>query len=128
MDGWTCKTTSKDSYLGVTAHTLRSDSGDTLRLPVGIWEIRDRHTGENLLNILTTVLAQAGINKDNVIQIATATDNGANVMKMSKLFFMERNGGWLLSRSYGGCCAHSLQRSVLILLDDSKIKTMIQNV
>ena len=127
VDGWTCKTTSKDSYLGVTAHTLRSsDSGDTQRLPVGIWEIRDRHTGENLLRVLILLLAHAGIDKDNVIQIVT--DNGANVMKMSKLFFMERNGGWLLSRSYWGCCAHSLQRSVLILLDDSKVKTMIQTI
>eukprot|EP01028_Stygiella_incarcerata_P014175 TRINITY_DN9141_c0_g1_i3.p1 TRINITY_DN9141_c0_g1~~TRINITY_DN9141_c0_g1_i3.p1 ORF type:complete len:771 (-),score=210.66 TRINITY_DN9141_c0_g1_i3:72-2309(-) len=126
VDGWMCKTAVKESYLGVTAHTLQPD-GKLLHLPVGIAEIPERHTSDTFLRVLKTMLLDAGVNCENVVQIVT--DNGANVVKMARLFFQRiRENGWLLSRSYWTCAAHSLQRTVLLFLKDDTIQKMVDDV
>ncbi|CAH1098840.1 unnamed protein product [Psylliodes chrysocephalus] len=94
-DGWTSR--SNDSFYSVTAHYIVEDEKNTYLASdlLGCVSYTERHTGENIANKITCMLAEWDIN--NKIT-AVVTDNAAN-MKLAV-----RIGSW----RHWGCFAHSL--------------------
>jgi hypothetical protein len=79
FDGWTCRDNA--SYLGLTMHWI--DNGFHLRsLVLGLEELKERHTGEYLSEVLCRWTAQYGIGVRDIV--ASVTDSGANMLKAAR--------------------------------------------
>ncbi|CAD7085301.1 unnamed protein product [Hermetia illucens] len=77
----------KEKLSGVTAHHVSNDTDD-LKLQgvtLGVYELEERHTGENLAQKLKEICTKWNI-KDDVV-IAAVTDGGSNMIKAVELAF-----------------------------------------
>lgn len=72
-------TNHRKSFLGVT--TQLNDKGKIKVYTLGCIEIFERHTGENIKSFIIDLLKTFDLNLDNIL--ASATDNGSNVVKGS---------------------------------------------
>lgn len=75
-DIWTDPLNAK-SYLGVTVHFLDNETHKSVT--IGVTELDERHTAENLEKWLLDIVESWGINKDSIV--AFVSDNAANIKK-----------------------------------------------
>ncbi|CAD7082645.1 unnamed protein product [Hermetia illucens] len=118
-DVWT--ETHQTSFLGVTAHYVSNDTDD-LKLQgvtLGVYELEERHTGENLAQKLKEICTKWNI-KDDVV-IAVVTDGGSNMIKAVELAFDKKRHTY--------CFAHLLnllaQKSIESL---PQLKSLLEQV
>lgn len=113
VDGWTSQ--NNDSYYAVTAHYI-VDNEPPARLSsdlLGCISFKERHTAQNICNMLQQLLQEWGI--ENKI-VAIVSDNAANMVAAVRL------GGW----RHWGCFAHSIN---LIVQDGLKeISIVLQKI
>eukprot|EP01028_Stygiella_incarcerata_P000905 TRINITY_DN1143_c0_g1_i3.p1 TRINITY_DN1143_c0_g1~~TRINITY_DN1143_c0_g1_i3.p1 ORF type:complete len:603 (-),score=149.69 TRINITY_DN1143_c0_g1_i3:122-1930(-) len=124
VDGWSSKTHRK-AYLGVTAHYVDVDTCTLMNVPLGM-KLLDgvSHTAENLLSCLKSFLEQRHVDTRFIVQIVT--DNGANVVRMSHLFFHAfRNSLYYFPH---GCAAHTIQLVVKSLLKRKDVSRLIKPI
>lgn len=119
-DVWT-ETHQTRSFLGVTAHYVSNDTDD-LKLQgvtLGVYELEERHTGENLAQKLKEICTKWNI-KDDVV-IAVVTDGGSNMIKAVELAFDKKRHTY--------CFAHLLnllaQKSIESL---PQLKSLLEQV
>ncbi|XP_071580650.1 E3 SUMO-protein ligase ZBED1-like [Temnothorax nylanderi] len=94
-DIWT-DTLNTKSFLGVTAHYVSSEQHKSVT--IGVTELAERHTAENIETWLLQIIADWRINKENIAIVVA--DNAANMKKaIQDAFGVEK---------YLACFAHSL--------------------
>lgn len=94
-DIWTDPLNTK-SFLGVTAHYLCNEEHKSVT--IGVTELTERHTAENIGNWLLQIITDWRINKENIIIVVA--DNAANMKKaITDVFGTEK---------YLSCFAHTL--------------------
>eukprot|EP01028_Stygiella_incarcerata_P001663 TRINITY_DN129_c0_g1_i10.p1 TRINITY_DN129_c0_g1~~TRINITY_DN129_c0_g1_i10.p1 ORF type:complete len:585 (+),score=171.21 TRINITY_DN129_c0_g1_i10:668-2422(+) len=124
VDGWSSKVNRK-SYLGVTAHYVDVNSCALVSVPLGI-KLFDgvSHNGGNLLSCLMTMLKEKDIDTSLVVQMVT--DNGANVVRMSRLFFSATRNS--LYANPHRCAAHGIQLAVVAILERADVRAIIRPI
>lgn len=115
-DVWT-DTINTQSYLGLTAHYLTEDGHKTIT--IGVRELDDNHTSENLEEWLNVMMKDWGITHDAVV--AVVSDSAANIKKaLTDGFTTER---------HLPCFAHLLNLvPTRILEKDDEIRELCHNV
>lgn len=119
-DVWT-ETHQTRSFLGVTAHYVSNDTDD-LKLQgvtLGVYELEERHTGENLAQKLKEICTKWNI-KDDVV-IAVVTDGGSNMIKAVELAFDKKRHTY--------CFAHLLNLLVQKSIESlPQLKSLLEQV
>jgi hypothetical protein len=80
-DLWSCKGLS-NSFIAITAHFFTLKDKNYHKVLLGLQVFNDRHTGENVKNIVQKVLNSYDYDFDKIIRIIT--DNGSNMIKAFK--------------------------------------------
>lgn len=109
-DGWT--SLNNESFLAITAHWLNENTQLCSNL-LGCVVFNQRHTAENLSNLLTQTFEEWNIQNKIVVVVS---DNAANITAAIRL------GGW----RHLGCFAHSLNLIVQAGLKD--IQTTVNKI
>ncbi|XP_077272750.1 E3 SUMO-protein ligase ZBED1-like isoform X2 [Temnothorax americanus] len=115
-DIWT-DTLNTKSFLGVTAHYVNSEQHKSVT--IGVTELTERHTAENIEKWLLQIIADWRINKENIIIVIS--DNAANMKKA----IVDGFG----AEKYLACFAHTLNLVPgNIIKDDAIVKDLCKKI
>lgn len=96
------------SYLGVTAHYCIN--GKKKNLMIGVTKLNERHTSQNLKEILLKIVDSWNISKDSIVVVVT--DNASNITRaVTEAFGAEKQLG---------CYAHTLNLVVSKVLTENE--------
>ncbi|XP_025207175.1 zinc finger BED domain-containing protein 6-like [Melanaphis sacchari] len=110
-DIWT-DTINTKSYLGMTGHYLSLSKLQLESVMLGVLELQERHTSENIIGWLDNLLKKWGIEKNQVILVVT--DSGANIKHAVYNFFGKDK--------HLPCFAHTLNLVPTLSLGDDILK------
>lgn len=105
------------SFLSLTAHFI---SGEAYRsVTIGITELNDRHTSENIKMRLLNIIREQNINIENIVVIVS--DNAANIKKaITEAFDAEK---------HLPCFAHTLNLILAsIIKDDTTVNEFCKKI
>lgn len=117
-DIWTDQLNAK-SFLGVTAHYLCKEQHKSVT--IGVTELTERHTAENIKNWLLQIIADWRINKKNIVIV----DNAANMKKAIIDAFGTEKYLPCFSHTLNLVPANIIKDDVTVNLLCKKIKTIV---
>lgn len=107
-DIWT-DTINTKSFLGITAHYILKETYKSVT--IGVIELNDRHTSDNIKLWLLNIICEWNIDKENIIVVVS--DNAANIKKaITEAFGTEK---------YLPCFAHTLNLIPSNIIKDDAI-------
>lgn len=120
-DIWT-DTLNTKSFLGMTAHYLSISKLELKSVTLGVVELDERHTSDNIVGWIKDLLHKWGIEKDQVFLVVT--DSGCNIKNAVYNYFGKEK--------HLPCFAHTLNLVVQNALDSTQnianIITMVKNL
>lgn len=107
-DIWT-DTLNTKSFLGLTAHFISTETYKSVT--IGVTELNDRHTSENIKMWLLNIIRDWNINEENIVIVVT--DSAANMKKaVTEAFGTEK---------HLPCFAHTLNLIPSIIIKDDDV-------
>lgn len=73
------------SFLSLTTHYLNVDQGCVVKGTIGIFQLTERHTSENIVKEIQNIFSEWGLEVEKTL--AVISDNAANITKAVELMF-----------------------------------------